>query len=597
MIRQTCAILVLLLLSATASAQSTDRQRVQISSPLCTRTNALDTIQQQIASTKSFNNTIQRIDVLLRSADLLWPYEREKSLAAFLEAFDLAKQNYKETVDGSNGDSKFLVSNVPDQRFKVITAFAKRAPAEARKLSEQALNDDKRDLENDSTAQQKSRKSPGEKLLEVAHSLVETDAALSATFARASLRYPASLYLPLYFYALTKTNKPAADLLYEEAITAYGGAPMDQFLYLSSYPFGNTREAGEMPGWTIYRLPDGFVPSTRLQRMFVQQLLARVQLALETPVEGTTTSRYSDSAQMWLALSRLDQQIQQALPDLAPAVTQSKDKLFALITPENQKRVEGTIASDNPPKLGFEEKVEAAEKLSDVNARDQQLTFAVTNVTKDTSTERVVAVIDKISDDGIRRPLLNRFYFFRTQALITDKRYDEAHSLAAKNTELDQRAYLFAKLAEELLKASSDQTQAREMLNELADATSKAPKTIVTARAALALANLYSRIDANRGIEELAHAVKAINELESPDFSVQYVMMKIEGKTFGTYAGFQTPGFVPETAFREIARIDFDGALIQAATLRDKTIRSFTTLAIIEPCLEITQTKSQRKKP
>jgi hypothetical protein len=105
---------------------------------------------------------------------------------------------------------------------------------------------------------------------------------------------------------------------------------MDQFLYLSAYPFGNTRDAGEMPSYMSYEIPEGFTPNTRLQRLFTLRLLARVQVALETPIEESETTRYSDPAQMWLALSRLEKQIQTNLPDLSEAATQSKDKLFAL---------------------------------------------------------------------------------------------------------------------------------------------------------------------------------------------------------------------------------------------------------------------------
>jgi hypothetical protein len=32
----------------------------------------------------------------------LWPYDREKSLAAFTEAFEFAVQNFKETGDKTN---------------------------------------------------------------------------------------------------------------------------------------------------------------------------------------------------------------------------------------------------------------------------------------------------------------------------------------------------------------------------------------------------------------------------------------------------------------------------------------------------------------
>lgn len=106
----------------------------------------------------------------------------------------------------------------------------------------------------------------------------------------------------------------------------------------------------------------------------------------------------------------------------------------------------------------------------------------------------------------------------------------------------------------------------------------------MAARSLLALAYLYARVDTNRGVEELGNAVRTINALENPDFSRQFVMMKIEGKTFGSYASFQTPGFNPENAFREMGKLDFDGSLAQATAFTDKSLRALTTLAVIEPC-------------
>jgi hypothetical protein len=302
---------------------------------------------------------------------------------------------------------------------------------------------------------------------------------------------------------------------------------------------------------------------------------------------------------MWMSLSRLENQITQTLPDLAPAATAAKEKLFSMLTVEKQKEVTGTVARDNPPKVTFEEQVEAAEKEPNEGRRDQQLTFAVTQKSADVPVERVVAAIEKIGDADNKAQVFNWFYFKRSQGLIEKQQLDEARKLAAKLTELDQRAFLYAKIAEGFLKENADQTQAREILNELSDAVAKAPKNVVTARARLALANLYMRIDANRGVEELANAIKTINAIEGPDFSDEYVTMKIEGKTFGSYTGFSTPGFNPEKVFKDIAKIDFDGSLIQAATFTDKALRAMTTMAVIEQCLEIVKDapKATKKKP
>jgi hypothetical protein len=537
--------------------------------------------------------------VLLRAADLLWPYEPEKASATFMEAFDLAVQDFKEHGDQIKRTSQAqfaAVIAVPDQRYKVLTALARRDPALARKLSEQLLEDAAREAADKPAVDEQAKNKTAEKLLMVAHGLAATDPTAALNFARQSFRYPASMYLAMFLYQLARTNQPMADRFYEEALATYGAAPMERLLYLSAYPFGNTRDAGDMPGHTFYSVPENFVLNKGLQRLFVQHLLSRAQAAMEIAVEPAARNRYSDHAQMWLAFSRLERQIQTNLPNLSEPAAQAKDRLYALLTQPTQTRLTDTITREAQPKKTFDELAEAAEKVPDVNNRDRDLTLAVLNSSRGEPIERVLSLIEKISDSDLRSGVLNWFYFFRTQDLIKEKKLDEARKTAAKVVELDQRSYLFSRIAEESLKQSEDQTQARELLNEIAGAAAKAPKTIVSARALLALAYLYARIDVNRGIEELGNAVKTINAIESPNFTQQSVMMKLEGKTFGSYTSFQTPGFNPENAFGEMGKLDFDGSLIQATTFADKSLRALTTLAVIEPCLENAPSRPATKK-
>ena len=586
--------LLLCLLACLAAAVNAQHKPPAAKSSLCTLENAVDTTKQQIVTTRTFDNVGQRVAVLLRAADLLWPHEQDKALSAFTEAFDLAVQDYKEHGDQvrRTSQSRFAaVIMVPDQRFKVLSALAKRDPARARKLADQMLQDNAPEAGDKTRSNEPSPTPISDKLLQVARDLVATDPTAALSFARQSLRYPASLSLPAFFYDLSKTNKQAADRLYLDALTAYAKTPMDQFLYLSAYPFGNTRDAGEMPSYMMYRVPEGYIPNPALQRAFMQVLLSRAEGATENPADAPRNGRYSDQAQMWLALTRLEKQVQTELPDLFDAAVRAKETLFTLLSRPMQEAVAGEIRADDSPDPSFDTQIAEAEKLSDVGRRDQMLSFAVTRA-RDEPVEKVLGVIDKISDENVRASLLNWFYYFRAQSMIGQKNLREARTFAGKVTELDQRAYLFTRIAEESLKTNEDQTEARDLLNEISSAVSKAPKTIVSARALLALAYLYAKLDVNRGIEELGNAVRTINALESPDFSQEWVMMKIEGKTFGSFASFSTPGFNPENAFREIGKLDFDGSLIQAAAFSDKSLRSLTTLSVIEPCFA---TKTRKK--
>jgi hypothetical protein len=552
-------------------------------SSLCTRDYAIDTSKQQIVFSRTLDNTVQRITVLLRAADLLWSHDQDKALAAFTEAFDLAVQDFKEHGDQTRRASEKRFSAViplPDQRFKVITALARHDPARAQKWSEQMLQETVQDTAT--ASQDKTR--TAEKLLQVANQLVTTNPMAAVSFARQSLRYPASMYLTLFFYELSKANRQLADRFYTDALVAYAKSPMIQFLYLSAYPFGNSRDAGEMPTYMQYRIPDGYAPSPALQRAFMQVLLARVEGVLGTAIEATDSHYPEDHLQMWYALTRLEKQVQTE-PDLAAATARSKDRLLAVLGRGLQEQLTGQIEADNKPREPFDVQVEAAERLSNVERRDQMLVSAIIGPSsKEESVDKVLGVIDKISDSNIRPPLLNWFYYFRAQTMLSEKNLGEARRFASKVTELDQRAYLFTRIAEESLKVTEDQTEARELLNEIAGSVSKAPKTIVSARALLALAHLYAKFDMNRGIEELGNAVRMINALELPDFSQEFVMMKIEGRKFGSYASFSTPGFNPENAFREMGKLDFDGSIVQATQFTDKSLRALTILAVVEPC-------------
>jgi hypothetical protein len=559
----------------------------------CTRDRALDLIRQQIDATRTFDNAVQRISVLIRAADLLWPYQQNKARVAFKESLELAQQNYKETGDKIRKEGAFSYAQVPDQRYTVINAIARRDLVWARELTEQLLRDEQQQAEDKTVKDAEEDARTNEKLLGIALALVPSDQTAALNFAARSLRYPATLDLPLFLYQLAPINRAAADQFYQEALNAYANAPMERFLYLSSYPFANDREVGEMPAYTVYRVPDGFTPNPALQRLFVGNLLRRVQQFIDNPSEPATPDRReSEPGQMWLALTRLEKQIQQSLPDLAPAAEQAKSNIYVRLNQNDQTDVSQTVRRDHEPKTTFDEQVEAAEKNPNVDNRDRLLTVAIISASAKEPLDRILSAVDKISDSAVRSQLLNWFYFNRTEGAIKDKKLDEARKMAAKVDELDQRAYLYLRIAEESLKQDMDQTQARDMLDEVADASAKAPATMVTARALLGIAYLYSKFDMNRAMVVLAEAVKLINRLEAPDFSHQYVMRKIEGKSFGSYTSFQTPGFNPESALRELGKLDFDAALNQSSNFADKSLRAMTTLALAEQCL-----KGQAVKP
>ena len=54
-------------------------------------------IRQQAEVAKTLENSVQRIAVLIRAADLLWSYQQKQARAVFTEAFDVATRHEKKS--------------------------------------------------------------------------------------------------------------------------------------------------------------------------------------------------------------------------------------------------------------------------------------------------------------------------------------------------------------------------------------------------------------------------------------------------------------------------------------------------------------------
>ena len=580
-----------LALSQTGAAQQRVKTAASLSSYDYDR--ALEIIRQQIDATKTFDEATQRIAVLVRAADLLWPHQQQRARAAFTDAFELAILYFKEKGDRPKAEGVRLMVSTPDQRYVVISAIAKRDLAWAKKLTEQMLREESKEGQEEATHRNIETAT---KLLDAAFFLLPSDASTAVSFARRSLNYPASVELPMFLYKLAERSQPAADQFYSEAIRAYRDKPMSEFLYLSAYPFGNDREAGDMPSYARYQVPPGFAPNGTLQRLFLQMLLHRAQQALENPPDTGVGGEISNTGQIWLALTRLEPQVQQFLPDLLAPTQQARASIYVLLSQDSQLSLTGSIAAQGAPKKTFDEQVEAAEKQSDPDKRDQLLVFAVLRASDGEDLDHVVNAAQEISDSAARQQLLDWLYFVRSQNALKNKQLDEARRRAAKVEELDQRAYLFSEIAQESLKTIEDPTQARQLLDDVVTAAERAPTTIVTARTLLASAYLYIKIDMNRSVSVLGDAIKCINRLEAPDFSRQVVMRKIEGKNFGAYATLQTPGFNPENTLREIGKFNFDTALYLASNFADKSLRALTTLTLADLYLQQAQQQLKDEK-
>ena len=572
-------------------------------SPLCTRDSAIEMITQQAELSKTFDNTVQRITVLLRAADLLWPYQQKKGRAIFSEAFELALEVEKEN-DQKGPRSLVLRMQTPDSRYIVIRGVARRDPAWAKELTRQVLKLDTPNAEGSSTRDSFNDQLTAEKLLDSANTMISSDISSAMDLATVSLNYPASSMLTTFLYRLAEGNQQVADQFYLRALAVYGEKPVREFLYLQAYPFA-LRDSFNSPIYASYVVPGNFRQNQFLQRQFIQILLRRAQNVLETPLDDHDTYRDPSGAllpgkvHLLRGLMRLEPEVKASLSDLSAPLTQAREKILVSLSPDTQKVLlqPGREVSATPEQT-FDEQIELAEKSADVVDRDDRIaTLVLSAASEKQSMASVIGAIEKISQSYVRLALMEWLYFRRTIRAVKEKQFEEAERLTSQVQGWDQRAFLHTEIARGLLKRSDP--RGREVLDEAIAEANKAGMTIFAARTLLTASSLYATIDLNRSVAVLGNAITVINHLEMPDFSSddQTLVKTVERKGLpGQYAlRFPMPGLNPESAFREMAKHDFDTSLSQVNTLTDKLQRALSTLALAELCLQQTPPPAREK--
>jgi hypothetical protein len=306
-------------------------------------------------------------------------------------------------------------------------------------------------------------------------------------------------------------------------------------------------------------------------------------------------------AHLLQGLILLEPQIRASLPDLLAGLTEAREKILVSLSADTQKLLTqpGREVS-NMPETTFDEQIEAAQKVSGVNGRDELIAEAVLSASSDKqSLAGVIQAIDKISDSNLRTRLLEWLYFRRATAAVKDKQFEEAEKLASQVEGVEQRAYLHIEIAKGLFSRNEMQTHAREILDEAVTEAKKAGATIFAARTLLTASNLYTKIDPGAAITLLTDAVNSINRIETPDFfsdnQTQVKSVERKGRSGHYPLQFYMPGLDPESAFREMAKFDFDISLSQSSALTDKLQRAMSTLTLADSCLQHAQQQPKAK--
>jgi hypothetical protein len=540
----------------------------------CDREQAFSLIQEQIAQSKTLEKTAARISVLTQGADLLWPYRQSAARSAFEEAFEVASQG-----------------NTPDQRFVVIRAIAQRDSEWARRLAKAIAEEKRSDEEAGVSTDNRYR---AETLLNVAASLLQNDSKTAISFARASLRYPASVALARFLFQLWSVDKRAASRLYQQALSVYANAPVNQLLYLSAYPFGINRVVGPEMQSTFFVLPKEFTPDAAAESAFLEVILRRGQETKARPTQPVSGPvAQPEIVQIYLALNSLQASVARDQPAYAGRVMSLVSTLEPLLSAEARHEASNIARWHQDLNLSLETIAERIENEKVPEKKDRLIARAVLASKSTEELERVESLVDKVSESKFRGELLDWLYFKRTQKLVSDGRLDEAAQLIPKVSQVDHRAYLAFLLATESTKKMKDSALVMQVLEDVVKTALKAPNTNEKARTLLGLTSSYAKFDRTRAFEILGEAINVINKIDEPDLTSTAVLRRIGTDRFTIHVAYEMRTSSLDTVFREFAIDDFVKSLWLANQLPDKPLRATGTFAISGRCLEISKEPSQ----
>jgi hypothetical protein len=582
-IRILLGLTLIIQISSTIAAQKEPERQV------CDREEAFSLIQDQIAQSKTIDKAAARIAVLTQGADLLWPYRQSAAREAFQEAFELANQDFQ-SRSKAVADKK---SNSPDQRFIVIRAIARRDFEWARRLAKAIVEEDQRD---EAAGVSTDSRNQGETLLNVATSLLQNDSKSAVTFARASLKYPASVALSQFLFQLWATDQQAAGKFYQQALNVYVNAPVNELLYLSPYPFGLNRVVGPEMQSTFFKVPTNFVADSAAQNSFLEVILRRGQETTERstqPVSGP--ARLPEMVQIYLALSSL-RSLTTRDQVYAERVAGLQATLEPLLSAEAQQDTANILQQQQDLNISVDTLVERIERERVPELKDRLIARVVLAAKSVAELEQVESLSEKVSDSKFRNELLDWVYFKRAQKLISVGRLDEAAQLIAKVEQVDHRAYLAFLLASESTRKIKDSVLAIQVLEDVAKTALKVPNTIEKARTLLGLTSTYAKFDRPRAFEILEAAINVVSKINEPDLTSTAIFRRIGTSRFTMHAAYEIRGSSLDTVFREFAPDDFVKSLWLANQLPDKPLRAAGTFAISGRCLEIAKQKEPAAK-
>ena len=370
---------------------------------ICTDQFARSLIDQQFAESKAIEETDKRLQIMARAADLIWPVDEPLARNYFTQAFKVANDRFAEK-GVERKERKGVPVLVPDHRFQVIQAIARRDPIWAHRLIEQVL----KDYEKASA----ERRSSFEKDLEVnealsiAVQLVKTSPDTSWILFRRVMRERLDYYWAWVLSAVEGSDRRFADALYSELLANYARETPRRLLFLSFYPFGGEHIFGVDRYSYGVSVSASFVPSPILQQRFADVFL-RGSIAFASNPENVNSQsdegRYPEPIYIISGVQELEPYIIRDFPRLLAMASEARAKASGLLTDEMRSRMNYAEKFIESIETSFEARLKELEDAdSEGRLNDTMILRTLLKIKTEGQFKLFEGWLDKVKDDKAR---------------------------------------------------------------------------------------------------------------------------------------------------------------------------------------------------
>ena len=554
------------------------------------RLSAVSLLHSLSQSANEIDKLSERVRVLAEIGDAFWPVDADHARAVLLRSF-------KEIDKLSAGnDQETAASEKRELRNLVLSRIAKHEPA----LANQLVHDltDEKPTRNETFIREQGIASPNaEALLEIAESMLDSDAKRAAALAAYSLQDGLSQQFRLFLIQLRAKDPVAADGLFRTALTeASKRHPGRLFDVLVLWDYAYQPQAFYFNGISWDREIDGppFTTSAELRPMVLSfAVTAIIENLQQIPASGDTTQ---DRSLVLLKLGGLHSVIQQILPNMqADWPRGTADLQQALVRVEQELRDAGQSAPTAPRREdpagltnAIDRLLEKAAEAPQGEVRDNLYLGAAAKCLPLGRYEKAKEIAAKIDDVEKRAMVLEPLNFLLARELIGKKNLQEALTVANQIKTPELRIVVLARLGRAFIDAGDAQSGVLA-LNAAQTLAGKADPSMEVVAAALRIAAAFANRDPIRTTEAVTLAIQITNKLkqeETPWILLSSVAAEDRFNLSWRNTGDGGMSFIKATLPAHggmvdvLSKLEFNEAISLAKTINNKAL-SLTVQAAI----------------